>query len=375
MGLLASLLSAAFSSAKDLISKRLASRLDGTSSTFASFAFALPYYAVVLTVLFLVGQEVFTLSLVFFMLVMLRSMTDTLAEGLKMHAFGHGDISIVASFFSISPLFLLITSPLITQDPLTVPGVTAVILVVGGSLFLVYRPSSVGWATQRRGIFLAMGAAFFFSLNSCFDRLAVQRGTPVFAGFTMTLLSALFLAPLVLIRRERREGLYAYQGGLWIRGLLEVAFMVSKLTALQYLQAPYVAGLQRLSVVLSILGGRVFFQGKGFRAAVGSSRLDRRRRNAYRLAGMVRWESERNAPLVEEDGDPVRKVSRDAVYLPVQQPLPLGAFIHGPGKHAQTGCVGLLHLRPIEIAEIRAVDLGVRILRQPRRVDGRRLGN
>jgi drug/metabolite transporter (DMT)-like permease len=45
-----------------------------------------------------------------------------------------------------------------------------------------------------------------------------------------------------------------------VRGLLEVAFMVSKLYALQYLQAPYVVGVQRLSLLLSILGGSLFFK-------------------------------------------------------------------------------------------------------------------
>src|SRR5436305_623414 len=146
MGLLASLLSAVFSSSKDLISKRLAFRLDGMVSTFASFAFALPYYAVALLVLGLLDQETFTWSLAFFVLVLLRSVTDTFAEGMKMHAFAHGDISLVASFFSISPLFLLITSPLITGDRLSVAGVVAVTLVVGGSLLLVYRPRAKGWA-------------------------------------------------------------------------------------------------------------------------------------------------------------------------------------------------------------------------------------
>ena len=37
MGFAAALLSAVFSAAKDLLSKRFASRLDGTVSTFASF--------------------------------------------------------------------------------------------------------------------------------------------------------------------------------------------------------------------------------------------------------------------------------------------------------------------------------------------------
>jgi drug/metabolite transporter (DMT)-like permease len=264
MGLIASLLSAVFSSAKDLMSKRLAFQLDGTTSTFASFAFALPFYVVVLASLLLLGKEVLTWSLAFLTLVLLRSVTDALAEGMKMHAFAHGDISVVATFFSISPLFLLITSPLITGDPLSVPGAGAVMLVVGGSLLLVYRPSTKGWTGQKRAILLAAGASLFFSLNSCFDRLAVQHGTPVFAGFGMTLLSAVFLLPLIVHRRERLRALRVHQAGLWLRGLLEVAFMVSKLCALQYLQAPYVVGVLRLSLLLSIIGGRVFFREQDF---------------------------------------------------------------------------------------------------------------
>jgi drug/metabolite transporter (DMT)-like permease len=264
MGLLASLLSAVLSASKDLVSKRLAFRLDGTASTYASFAYALPFYLLVMAILGLSGYEAFTTSLTFLVLVLLRSVTDTLAEWMKMHAFSHGDISLVASFFSLSPLFLLITSPLITGDPLSVLEVIATFLVVGGSLLLVYRPSGKGWAEQKTGILLAIGAALFFSLNSCFDRLAVQEGTPVFAGFAMTLLSAVFLFPLVVFRKDRLEGLRSQRKSLLIRGFMEVAFMVSKLTALVYLQAPYVVGIHRLSLLLSIIGGRVFFKEQDF---------------------------------------------------------------------------------------------------------------
>src|SRR5262245_32422985 len=118
MGFVAAVLSAFFSSSKDLLSKRLAFHLDGTVSTFASFGFALPFYVLVLAVLYLLGVETFECSFLFLMLVLLRSITDTFAEWLKMYAFAHGDISVVATFFSLSPLFLLITSPLITHDPL-----------------------------------------------------------------------------------------------------------------------------------------------------------------------------------------------------------------------------------------------------------------
>jgi drug/metabolite transporter (DMT)-like permease len=272
-GLLAALLSAGFSSAKDLLSKRLAFRLDGTVSTFASFWFALPFYVLLLAILYLLGMESFEWSSVFLMLVLLRSVTDTLAEWLKMHAFAHGDISVVASFFSLSPLFLLITSPLITQDPLALPEVVAVVLVVGGSLLMVYRPGHTAFTDQKKGILLACGAALFFSLNSCFDRLAVKIGTPVFSGFTMTLLSAVFLAPFVVFRRDRLQALRVHRTGLLIRGSLEIAFMVCKLYALQYLQAPDVVAVQRVSLVLSIIGGRMFFKEPDFKRRLAAGLL------------------------------------------------------------------------------------------------------
>lgn len=264
MGMFAALLSAVFSSSKDLISKKLAFQIDGMVSTFASFYFALPFYIILLAILYVRGEETFLLSQAFLTLVVLRSVTDTMAEGMKMHAFTHGDISIVATFFSLSPLFLLVTSPLITQDELTLEGIVAVFFVVGGSLILVYRPPTKGWGEQKRGIFLAVGAAFFFSLNSCFDRLAVQKGTPVFSAFAMTFLCAVILAPTLFRRVDRQQALKVYCAGFLLRGFFEIAFMVSKMYAIQALQAPYVVVLQRFSLILSIIGGRVFFRERDF---------------------------------------------------------------------------------------------------------------
>jgi drug/metabolite transporter (DMT)-like permease len=264
MGFFLASLSCVFATAKDLLSKRLAGQLDGTVSTFASFAFALPFYVLVLAVLYLLGEESFEYSLVFFGLVLLRAVTDTFAEGMKMYALAYGDLSLVACFFSLSPLFLLALSPLITGDPLTWIDAVAVVLVVAGSLLTVYRPTTSDWTSQKKGIFLALGASLFFALNSCFDRRAVQEGTSTFAGFTMTLCSALFLLPLVAFRPDRRQALRVYWLDFALRGLLEISFMVSKLTALKSLSAPNVVAIQRLSLVMSIIAGRVFFKEKDF---------------------------------------------------------------------------------------------------------------
>jgi drug/metabolite transporter (DMT)-like permease len=271
MGILAALVSAVFSTSKDIISKKLAVRIDGATSTFASFAFALPFYLIVLAGLGLAGYDLLHFTTAFWWLVVARALTDSFAEGMKMYAFAHGDISLVTLVFSMSPLFLLVLSPLITGDELSVTGTVAVLVVVGGSLALVWRPSQ-GSERQKLAIVLALGASMFFAMNSIFDRMAVRPtgdeapdpAVAVVAAFTMTLLSAFLLSPFVVLHRQRWGGLFTYRRGLLVRGFLEVAFMVGKLLAMQHLAAPYVVGLQRSSLILSVIAGRVLFRETDF---------------------------------------------------------------------------------------------------------------
>ena len=112
----------------------------------------------------------------------------------------------------------------------------------------------------------APGAAVFFSLNSCFDRLAVREGTPVFSGFTMTLASAVLLLPFMVLRPHTWQALGAQGRGLWLRGFLEVAFMSAKLHAMRdpEMQPAYVVSIMRLNLLLSIIGGHLFFRERDF---------------------------------------------------------------------------------------------------------------
>lgn len=273
MGIIASFVAALLATGKDIISKRLAFNLDGTVSAFASFLFALPFYLILLLALYLLGFEDFAFSTTFFILVVLRALTDSVAEWAKMHALARSDISYISAFLSLSPLFLLITSPLITGDKITLAGVLAIFLIVGGTLLLVYKPgnstvsddkSEGADANKRTAIFFALISSLFFSLNACFDRLAVQVASPALSGFAMTLLAALFLLPPMFKHKYVTTSFLLHWRELFGRGFLEVIFMVSKLFALQFLQAPYVAGISKSSLLLSIIGGKVIFKEKHF---------------------------------------------------------------------------------------------------------------
>lgn len=274
MGVVLSLLAAVFSASKDLISKHLALTLHGTLSAFASFLFALPYYLLILLVLWLLGLEEFAVSREFLALVLLRSVTDAAAESLKMHSLSHGDISLLSPFLSLSPAFLLLTSPLITGDRFSAVGAGGVLLVVFGAIVVLYRRSGyISSEVSTKGLLLAIASSFCFSLNACFDRLAVQIASPTLSGFAMTAAAALMLAPLALRRPGWAGGLKVNFKSLSARGALEVVFMITKLAALQYLQAPYVSALMKSSVLLSVIGGRVLFREEDFLRRILASAL------------------------------------------------------------------------------------------------------
>ena len=261
MGIFLSLLAAFIGASKDLVSKKLAFSLHGTLSAFASFLYALPFYLAVLAVLWMLGIETFAVSQTFFLLVVLRSITDAAAESLKMHSLSHGDISLLSPFLSLSPAFLLITSPLITGDVFSSAGAVGVLLVVMGAVVVLYRrPGVAGRGVSKQGIIYAVGSSFCFSLNACFDRLAVQIASPALSGFAMTAAAALMLAPFAIKRVGWRAELATNRHSLWGRGGLEVTFMIAKLAALQFLQAPYVSGLMKSSILVSVIGGRVLFR-------------------------------------------------------------------------------------------------------------------
>ncbi len=264
MPLLAAFLSALLSASKDFLSKSVSSKVSSRVSTFASFSYALPFYLVAWLIALSFGWETVVITTTFLSLAFLRSVADIFAEWSRMHAFKSADVSVVSSLLALSPVILLFISPALTNDRITYAGMLGVVLVAVGSLLMVYRPGVKHSAQEIRGVAFAVAGSFFFAINSCLDRLAVQQAGPITSGFAMTLFSALLLLPLLPFKTARSE----FKTGakeFWLRGFLEITFMVSKLYAMQTLPAAYVVAILRSSMLFSVIGGRIIFKEQGFR--------------------------------------------------------------------------------------------------------------
>ena len=258
---IAAVCAATFATSKDLLSKRLSSEVDGTVSTLASFAYALPYYGIALGIMTFCGLPFGDLGASFWVLVIFRSLTDGCAEWLKMNALAHADISLVAPFFALSPLILLVLGPIISHDHITFWGGAGVILTVIGTVGMAPKnsPHQGQLLQDRRAIGLALLASIFFAFNSLLDRLAVQQTSSIMSGAAMTAGATIpFILP-VIFSKERRVGFTAQARLFTARAFFEFLFMSLKLFALTLLPSSYVVGILRLSMLFSVVGGAYFF--------------------------------------------------------------------------------------------------------------------
>lgn len=273
LGTFLALLSSVCMASRELLSKRISADASGTVSAFATFLFALPFYLVLWTALLFCGVESARVESGFWFWIVCRALSDVGAEWSKMVAISYGELSLVSCVLALTPVIVLVLSPIITGDPITGYHIVGLLIVVSGSLLAVYRlPSErvlesvvnstttgVTEGKRQRAISFALLSSCFFALNNCFDRVAVQTATPVFSGMMMTVLSGLVLAPIALRQGGGRDSLNrAARPFLW-RGCFEVFYMALRLSALVTLTLPVVIGFQRFALILTIIGGRVFF--------------------------------------------------------------------------------------------------------------------
>ncbi|MEN9846665.1 MAG: hypothetical protein RIS36_1812, partial [Pseudomonadota bacterium] len=262
MGVVAALISACTSTAKDIVSKAVSRKVHPDISTFASFLFALPFYGLIFVALYLFGGEGFVLSRTFFMLVIMRGISDVFAEGCKMRAFEKGDVSLVSGLLALSPVILTVISPYITGDVVTASQASGIALIVLGGLVLVRRDRVTGKVDQPVAVAYALVGSVAFAFNSVLDRLAVDQAGPVTSAFSVTLCAALLTLPATF----RVVGATAQLGGsaraFLLRGLFETLFMVAKMVALTTLPAHVVVGIMRMSMVLTVVFGGAMFHEK-----------------------------------------------------------------------------------------------------------------
>ena len=212
---------------------------------------------------------------------------NVLAYLLLVRSLRLSDLSLVAPLMGLTPLFLLVTSPLILGERAAPLGLLGVLLIVIGAYVLNVEDIRHGVLApfrallRDRGARIMLGVAFLWSISANFDKIGVQATSPIAWPVVVHGFIALALGPVVLARRVERgrarsDRVVPPRGSapilMLLAGLVNALAMIAQMTALTLTLVPYVIALKRTSVLFSVGLGRLLFGEGHIRArAFGAS--------------------------------------------------------------------------------------------------------
>ena len=261
MWLLFASLTAFFEACKDATGKQSLKNLDEYSVLFSFMSVGI---ILLLPVMWVTGVP--TIQPGFWRALLIGGGLNVLAFTLYVRALKLADLSLTVPLVTLTPLFLLATSPLIVQEwPTWADGIGVVLLVIG-SYVLNIRPAASFWSPllamlYNPGSRLMLCVAFIWSITSNFDKIGVVNSSPLFWAVSLFTVIAGGMLPFVL-----RSGLKPLIGQwqlLGITGGFNAIAILFQMLALTLAPVAQVIAIKRMSALLSVLFGHFFFGEKG----------------------------------------------------------------------------------------------------------------
>ncbi len=259
------ILTALFDSMKDVFSKNSLKNID---EYIVSWSFR--FFALLFVIPFLAFIEIPSLNIKFWTVLFIAGSLGTITTLLYMKAIRYSDLSVTAPMVTFTPLFLLITSPLIVGEFPNFIGLVGVCLIVAGSYLLNIKERNNGYLAplrkllKERGPKLMLIVAFIWSITSNLDKIGVQKSSPVFWVIAEEIFLTVVLTPIMLYKSQKdlsqiRTGLKS----LIPIGFLSALTLIFQMNAIKLAPVAYVISVKRTSTVMSVLFGWFIFKEKG----------------------------------------------------------------------------------------------------------------
>jgi uncharacterized membrane protein len=259
-------LTAIFESTKDIASKK--ALLHSNSFVVAWSWMVFPPFFVAPLLLFTGFPEV---DSQFWIAAVAIGLCNTLSFNLYMKAIMSSDLSMTVPMIAFTPLFLLVTSPIIVGEFPDAMGLIGVLLIVLGSYVLNIGERHNGFAApykallRQQGPRLMLGVAFIWSIAANIDKVGVLHSSPLAWILVADTVTALFMTPLVLWQVGKVSEVGRGFRYLIVIGLLSTLVSLSQMTAITMTLVAYVIAVKRTSVIMSVLSGALIFKEQGLR--------------------------------------------------------------------------------------------------------------
>jgi len=172
---------ALFRSLTDVAGKKGLKNMDEYIVAWSLFLFALPFIGILLffTEIPKIGDD-------FWFALIASGGANILTNLLYMRAIKTSDLSVTIPMITFTPLFMLITSPIILGEFPNTYGLMGIVLIVAGSYILHFREKSKGYLApframvREKGPRLMLLVAFIWSITANFDKIGIQNSSVFF---------------------------------------------------------------------------------------------------------------------------------------------------------------------------------------------------
>jgi len=257
-------LTASFETLKDIVSKRTVADVSEYMVAWSWIFFALPFLLLVVVV-----QGIPPLGEGFWPVLALAGSINSISFTLYVKAIKHSDLSVTVPMIAFTPMFMLVTSPLILGERPGLLGSIGIVLIVVGSYVLNLKERNRGLLGPYRALLRERGpkimllVAFIWSVAGNLDKVGVNNSGPVFWILSVHSVTAGILTLVMLWHTRDYRDIVRNIRPFTMIGFCSAMAAISQMTAITMTLVPYVISVKRTSIVMSVLSGHIIFKEKG----------------------------------------------------------------------------------------------------------------
>lgn len=207
-----------------------------------------------------------TVNTTFWLVTISNALLNTGIFILFYKALKESPLSLSLPIATLTPVFLLITSPLIVGEFPKPLGILGIITTVIGSyvLNLSKRHESL-WEPlvsiiREKGTRHMLLVAFLWSITSNIDKIGVQNSNPILYAFTGTFFILLFST--IVVAAKKISFIHILKNSITLApvGIATGISTVAQMTALSVTIVPNVITVKRTSTIFGVIWGKLFFK-------------------------------------------------------------------------------------------------------------------
>ncbi|MEG4445922.1 EamA family transporter [Microcoleus sp. AT9_B5] len=258
------ILTAFFEAVKDVFGKQNLKKSDEYV-----VAWSLSFFSVIFLIPWVLYTGIPPLNSQFWLALLIGGSINAVTALLYIKAIKLSDLSLTLPLVALTPLFMLVTSPLIVGEYPNFFDCIGILLIVSGSYLLNIKEKSKGYLAPFKALLdepgpkLMLIVAFLWSITSNFDKIGVKNSYPIFWLFSLFGTMTVLLLP-VLLHKTPNPGqkILKQLPMLAAMGFFNAIGVIFQMQALTLTLVVQVIAIKRTSVLMGVLFGHFIFKEK-----------------------------------------------------------------------------------------------------------------